>query len=326
MAITVDIKAGKGALLIGVETVEGTPETLVAASALYAEDVSFTKQETLVQRDQRTSARPLDVMQQAVSQWWQVAIGKVPYSYSGSAGVPSALEPLFNATGADSTVVAATSVTYSRSALSDFDSATVEFRTPLADGSLDYRRLASAVRGQLGFRIASGEDIVFNLSSGVGNYYEPDSTALVSPDLTTQRTNLLGGPRPELIQLKTLDGHDLCLSSVEATNFFGYDIAWYEDMCTAGGDPQDSTPPGSLTLTYAMPDWDNDHNPYNLADRSTMNTVPFALVVGSTPGQILEIRADEVQVGEPVEVALGNGKLGMQVTLAIVHNPTIVEK
>jgi len=54
--------------------------------------------------------------------------------------------------------------------------------------------------------------------------------------------------------------------------------------------------------------------------------LPFDLAIGTIAGKKLEIHVAEVQVGEPSEVILSNKTRGMELTLQIIHNPTIVEK
>ena len=323
MAIA-EIREQDVALLIGIEAIEGQAESLVAADVLNATVTSWKKAETLVERDHRTQARPLDVKQQATREWWEFGLD-VPYAFSGVAGTPSALESVFRMCGADAVVVANTSVTYSRAKLRDFDSAMVQMHTPLADGSESYVRTATASRGQLNFKMTVGEDIVFSVASAVGNYHEPVSGAVITPNYGNQRTNLFGAPRASKLTTKLLNGKAICFHSIDATNFFGYSIQHSENSCVERAEPMDSKPAGTIKVQIEMPDW-ADWNPYILSNRSTLNTVPFAVECGVVAGKILAATVAEVQVGEPNEVILSNKKRGIELMLQIVHNPQIVEK
>lgn len=320
--MTVNIRAVDAATLVGIETVEDTAATLAASDVIYMTDVSFSKGETLIDRDFRNASRPTDKKKQAVQEWWDIS-GTVPYAYSGTAGTSSALESIFLMCGAAQTVDAGVSVTYEREISSLFDSATWDMRTPHEDQCFDHQHLATACRGQLGFKIAVGEDITFDVS-GIGNYHEPTRVSNITPNFGNQKTNIVGAPTPSLIALKTLNSETICLTSVEATNFFGYAINYVEDMCRKGARGVD-TDPGQLKIQMTMPDWVSEFNPWALADRTTLSTVPFAITVGTTAGQVLQIEVDEVQVGSPVEVTLDGGMLGMELTLDIIDGARIIE-
>lgn len=319
--MSVEILERDVALLAGIETTYGVAAAIAATNVLYAMDVTFKPVETLVSRDFRTADRPTDMKQQSVRKWWEIG-ANFPYTYSGTAGVASALAPILLACGGSQTVVADTSVTYTRERTDLVDSATIDIRTPLSDNSFDYQRKALGARGTLGFKIASGEDIVFNASL-VGNYVEPDKVAVVTGEYGDQKTNLFGAPKAALVTVKTLDGHTVCLNSIEATNFFSYAVEHYEDMCGASAKMKDSEP-GTLKMVMGMPDW-AIFNPYVMTSREALNTVPLVVSVGTEAGQTLTISVDELQMSDPVEVILPDGTRGMEVTGAIVHNPQLIE-
>lgn len=312
------------ALLLEIETTHGVTPAMTGSDVIYVTEATWKKGEKLVERDFRTQARPLDVTQQATQEWWEFT-SEMPYSYSGTAGTPSALEKVLLMCGATSTVSPGTSVAYARESGSDHDSASLQWRTPTADGAEDYIRVCSGARGQLGFKIKPGEDIVFTLS-GKGNYEEPETGAVIVPDFGTQRTNLFGAAKASNVTLKTLAGHAICIDSLDAENFFGFDAEYEETLCEAGCKLRDSKPAGTLKVRFAMPDWDSEFNPYNLANRNSVATVAFALSLGTVAGRKLDINVAEVQAGEPSEVILDNKTRGMELTLQIVHNPTITEK
>lgn len=320
--MSVEILERDVALLAGIESTYGTAATIAATNVLYANDISFSVNETTVSRDFRTPARPTDMQAQAVRKWWEMS-ANFPYAYSGTAGTASALEPIILMCGGSQTVDSGTSVTYTRERIDLLDSATIDVRTPLSDNSYDYQRMALGARGQLGFRIAPGEDIVFN-ASWSGLYQEPGRVSVITPDYGSQKTNLFGSPKPSLVSVKTLDGNSVCLTSIEASNFFSYSVEFYEDMCEAKIRAMDSDP-GTITLQMAMPDWVSGFNPYVMANRDSLNTVPLVVTVGTTAGQILTISVDELQMSEPNEVILGDGSRGMELTGTIIHEPKIIE-
>ncbi|EIJ33319.1 hypothetical protein [Thiothrix nivea] len=318
-----DIKEYDVALYLNIETTEGTAATIAAANALYCQEMSWSVKDKTVRRDFRTQARPLDTVDQALLQWWEFS-AKVPWMYSGAAGTAGPLANMFRMCGAAATTAAGVSVTYARDTLTGFDTSTMEMRTPLSSGAKDYRRRTTGARGQLGFRFAAGEDMVFNLS-GVGAYYDPDAVTVIAPAYGAQLANIFGPPRPSLITTKALNGKMLCLQSVESSNFFGYKSEWQESMCLARAEPS-TDENGTLKVSMKMSDWETEFNPFAYANRATVQRLPFAFSIGSVAGKKLDVTVAEVQMGELSEIILPNNSRGVEFSLNILHNPVIVEK
>ena len=321
--MSVEIKEYDVGLFIGMETVENTPVVMTGAKVQYATEVTFKMNEKTVKRDYRTQARPLDVFEQAVLQWWAVG-AKMPYAYSGVVGTASPFADVFRMCGASATTTAATSVVYERDNISSHDSATIEMRTPITNGTKDYRRMTSGARGVLGISVKSGEDIVVSLDA-VGKYYLPDPTDVLAPVFTAQRNNIFGAPRVGQIATKSLNNKALCLASFEATNFFGFKSEWMETLCKERAEPT-SDESGTIKIQMSMPDWESEFNPYAYANRTNVQRYPFSLKLGTIPGKILEIYVAEVQPQDPVEIILPNKTRGMELTMNILHGPKLTEK
>lgn len=221
----------------------------------------------------------------------------VPWIYSGTAGTASPLQPLFLCTGFDATVTAGSKVTYTRAPITGIDLATVVMQGDI-DGANAYEYRAVDAIGEIGCNWEAGKIPKFAINNLMGNFILPSSVTKVTPAWGTQKTNI-GEQWEGTIAYTgkyTIGGVDktLCLTSMSIDNLAGYTV---KRITYAGcsGMTIPSIAPSKLTVTYRIPDFATEFNPWNLPNAG----IGVEFGCGSVAGRKIKIACASMEpIGE----------------------------
>lgn len=283
----------EGILQLAVQSALGSAATLSASTVLLIEDLAI---QVMVSDEETLDLVTNDSLYKLTrkSNKRNVFGFTIPWIYSGTAGTASVLEALFLIGGFDSTVVASTSVTYTRAAIGAVDAATVKMLAD-DDGSNAYEYQGIDGRLQIGCNWEAGKVPRFPVSNLITSYVLPSSGSSVTPDYGNQKTNIGESWEGGVVYSAklTVDGSakNLCLESMSNDNLAGMEMVIVPHAgCSAGATPKNAD--SVYSVKYKLPDFASEFNPWDLDDKAL--AVEFGC--GSAAGKKIKISCASVEV------------------------------
>lgn len=234
---------------------------------------------------------------------------------SGTAGTAPPAGAFLRMCGLSETVATGTSVTYA----SIVDQADVEF------GTLEMRRKISASRhylyrtinavGQVGIDLPANGRGRYNFRTLQGDHVTPsDVASWTTPSYGTQKTNAALMVDSTNVPTLTIDSQDICAEAYNCPNLAGFEVV-RNDLPNCEGVTLREVPIDA-TITFRMPDWTTELNPFSEAETTSgENRLAFSLVYGTAAGKILTLSSTETQLIGVQDATLRDGSIGISCTL-----------
>jgi hypothetical protein len=135
-----------------------------------------------------------------------------------------------------------------------------------------------------------------------------------TPSYGTQKSNAALLVDSTNVPTLTIDSQDICAESYNCPNLAGFEVV-RNDIPNCEGVTLREVPIDA-TITFRMPDWTSELNPFSEAETTAgENRVPFSLVYGTAAGKVLTLSSTETQLIGVQDAELSDGSVGITCTL-----------